>query len=78
MTWGNILKQYPFTLENGYWQAKAGSSSRNRVYLDSHPGISGFIRTLTWTDARCRGNPDSSLGLWRCKDRVIRLEQGLF
>lgn len=32
-------------LERGYWQAKAGSSSRNRVYPDSHPGISGVIGT---------------------------------
>lgn len=62
MTWGNILEQWILTLERGHWQTKAGSSSRNRVYPDSHPGISGVIRTLTQADARYRGNPDSCWG----------------
>lgn len=47
MTWGNMLEQWTLTQERGYWRAKAGSFSRNRVYPDSHPGISGVIGTLT-------------------------------
>lgn len=77
MTWGNILAQWTLSLEREYNRAKAGSSSRSRVFPDSHPGDLGLSGPRPGPTPGA-GEAPTLVGVTTVQWLVLQLEQGLF